>query len=119
MGVEHGDMVFGNDIWYRGRLGAEELYMHSSALIAGIAVATPTAVYVAPPVQPAVVQPNNVQQPSSNVQSAPSRSWDCSGNIYNCDSFGSDADLSSYFNSCPGDPSELDRDGDGRPCELD
>ncbi len=43
--------------------------------------------------------------------------WNCLGNIYNCDSFTSCADVMSYWNACPGDPSRLDGDHDGRPCE--
>jgi micrococcal nuclease len=43
--------------------------------------------------------------------------WNCVGNIYNCDDFSSCAEVMSYWNACPGDPSRLDGDHDGRPCE--
>lgn len=57
------------------------------------------------PIQPPVSQP---QQPT----------WSCSGNIYNCSDFaGRCTELYSYFAACPGDPSDLDRDQDGKPCE--
>jgi len=44
-------------------------------------------------------------------------SWDCVGNIYNCDGFSSCEEVKSYWETCPGDPSRLDGDHDGRPCE--
>ena len=37
--------------------------------------------------------------------------------LYNCPDFASCTELRSYFNACPGDPSDLDHDGNGRPCE--
>jgi endonuclease YncB( thermonuclease family) len=49
--------------------------------------------------------------------STPGVSWNCMGNIYNCDDFSSCAEVMSYWNACPGDPSRLDGDHDGRPCE--
>ena len=43
--------------------------------------------------------------------------WNCSGNLYNCGAFSSCAQVMSYWSVCPGDPSRLDGDHDGRPCE--
>ena len=43
--------------------------------------------------------------------------WNCSGNVYNCSDFSSCAEVMSYWNACPGDPSRLDGDNDGIPCE--
>jgi endonuclease YncB( thermonuclease family) len=43
--------------------------------------------------------------------------WNCIGNIYNCSDFSSCGEVMSYWNACPGDPSRLDGDHDGRPCE--
>ena len=43
--------------------------------------------------------------------------WNCSGNLYNCGAFSSCAQVMSYWSACPGDPSRLDGDHDGRPCE--
>jgi len=42
---------------------------------------------------------------------------DCAGNIYDCGDFSSCDEVMSYWNACPGDPSRLDGDQDGRPCE--
>lgn len=58
-------------------------------------------------------------QPSSSSSSSSSNQtqWNCSGNRYNCDDFSSCSAISSYWNSCPGDPSMLDGDNDGIPCE--
>lgn len=44
--------------------------------------------------------------------------WDCGGDIYNCGDFIKDAELLDYWKTCVGDPSRLDRDNDGKPCEL-
>jgi len=46
-----------------------------------------------------------------------STTWNCSGNIYNCSDFSSCEQVMSYWNACPGDPSRLDGDNDGTPCE--
>jgi micrococcal nuclease len=43
--------------------------------------------------------------------------WNCVGNLYNCDDFSSCEEVMSYWETCPGDPSRLDGDHDGRPCE--
>jgi micrococcal nuclease len=43
--------------------------------------------------------------------------WNCNGNLYNCDDFSSCAQVMSYWKACPGDPSRLDGDHDGVPCE--
>jgi len=43
--------------------------------------------------------------------------WNCHGNLYNCGDFSSCAQVMSYWNACPGDPSRLDGDRDGVPCE--
>lgn len=46
-----------------------------------------------------------------------STTWNCSGNLYNCSDFSSCEQVMSYWNACPGDPSWLDGDNDGIPCE--
>lgn len=48
----------------------------------------------------------------------PGAAWNCVGNIYNCSDFSSCAPVMSYWNACPGDPSRLDGDNDGIPCEV-
>jgi len=48
----------------------------------------------------------------------PGATWNCVGNIYNCSDFSSCAEVMSYWNACPGDPSRLDGDNDGIPCEV-
>jgi len=51
--------------------------------------------------------------PTPTVGSA----WNCHGNLYNCGDFSSCAQVMSYWHACPGDPSRLDGDHDGVPCE--
>jgi len=48
----------------------------------------------------------------------PTAEWDCNGNLYNCGDFSSCEEVMSYWHACPGDPSQLDNDHDGRPCET-
>ncbi|MEM9952998.1 MAG: excalibur calcium-binding domain-containing protein [Chloroflexota bacterium] len=64
-------------------------------------------------------RPRPTSRPSSsnNGDNQSQIQWSCSGNIYNCDSFSSCGEMRSYFNACAGDPSELDADNDGIPCE--
>lgn len=70
--------------------------------------------------QPTMVAstPTSPQPETPTVSPAsPEPSWDCGGDLYNCGDFSSCQELMSYWNACPGDPSQLDEDGDGQPCE--
>jgi hypothetical protein len=94
---------------YRGQLG----YVHSSLL-----QRTQPVIATAAPVT------NNNSGGSSNGNTIQATNppvsqpqWSCTGDIYNCDSFATCSEMSSYFNSCPGDPSNLDGNNDGRACE--
>jgi micrococcal nuclease len=57
--------------------------------------------------------------PTAPMPSMPSATpaRNCVGNRYNCDHFKSCEELMSYWNACPGDPSQLDGNHDGKPCE--
>lgn len=97
--VEDGDMIDGVTIWYRVEYRDDTMYVHSLSVnllddALGNAEATemPEVLALTP-------------------------QWDCSRDIYNCSSFDNRVTLMSYFNACPSDPSRLDRDGDGVPCE--
>lgn len=98
--VIDGQDVAGNRLWYQISYFNQVGYV--SAAMVGIASAQP----VAPVGQ--VVEPISV---------APAVQWVCQGNLYDCSDFGSREELMSYFNACPGDPSRMDGDGDGIPCE--
>jgi len=56
-------------------------------------------------------------QPAQPTQQPAASTWSCGGNLYNCGDFGSCGQVMSYWNACPGDPSDLDGNDDGRPCE--
>jgi len=104
IGYEQGESYKGSDIWRIVDYNGQRLYVHSS--LVAVNAPQPTAA----PVQ--------VVYPTSAPVSVPVQQvWNCTGDIYNCNSFSSRADLMSYFNSCPGDPSDLDHDGNGIPCE--
>lgn len=98
--VIDGQDVAGNRLWYQISYFDQVGYV--SAAMVGIASQQP----VAPIGQ--VVEPISV---------APVSQWNCVGNLYNCSDFGSREEVMSYFNACPGDPSQMDGDGDGIPCE--
>jgi len=96
----------GNDIWRQTILDGREVYIHSAFL--SVTAPTPT--------------PFVIQQPISTPPPAPMtqpRQWICVGDLYNCrfSDFSSEAEMLDYFNSCPGDPSDLDRNDNGIPCE--
>lgn len=99
-GVTEGEEVtVGNGLWYRVQYGGMAAYVYSELV-------TREAPAQSAPVQSIPVQP---VQPASQ--------WSCGGDSYNCSDFSSRAELMSYFNACPGDPSRLDNNNDGVPCE--
>jgi len=69
-------------------------------------LSTPTLTNTPPPTP---VPPTNTPSPGTG--------WDCNGDLYNCGDFSSCDKVMSYFLACPGDPSRLDGDKDGTPCE--
>lgn len=100
--IEGEEVTPGNGRWYRVQYMGRPAYVYSE-LVRQQAPA-PTA-----PAQSVPVQPLQPAQPASQ--------WNCSGDRYNCSDFSSRAELMSYFNACPGDPSKLDANNDGVPCE--
>jgi hypothetical protein len=60
---------------------------------------------------PTVSTPTTIEMPMSEGP------WDCSSNSYDCSDFSSCDVAKEYFLACPGDPSWLDEDNDGVPCE--
>ncbi len=111
------------DVGYDGLFGE----LQSQAQAAGIGVwAEPTPLpptpTLAPTVTPTLVPATaTLPAPTSTPVPPPTptagRAWNCNGNLYNCDDFSSCAEVMSYWYACPGDPSRLDGDHDGRPCE--
>ncbi len=104
-GVVSGEAVTsGNARWYRVQHGGAAAYIYSGLVAQQRDAASA-------PAQSAPVSP-------PQTQSAPvAHQWNCSGDRYNCRDFASRAELMSYFNACPGDPSRLDNNNDGVPCE--
>lgn len=100
-GGGHGGDFKGSNVWVRTNINGQMAYVHSSLVIEASLVSQPQQVQSTVPVAIVPVQ----------------QTWNCSGDIYNCTNFSSRAELMSYFNSCPGDPSDLDHDGNGDPCE--
>lgn len=99
--VIDGQDVAGNRLWYQITYFDKVGYV--SAAMVGIASEQPVAPVVVQPLEPISVAPVN--------------QWDCRGNLYDCSSFTSREQVMSYFYACPGDPSHMDGDGDGYPCE--
>ena len=75
---------------------------------------TPTNTPLPPPTPTSTPLPTPV--PPTNTPT-PGTGWDCSGDLYNCSDFDSCEKVMEYFLACPGDPSRLDGDKDGVPCE--
>lgn len=103
-----GVSVSDTTLWYHVILSdGREGYMHGELLSEIRPTRVPTRV-------PSV----NDTGSSNNVNPAPVQNqWNCSRNTYDCSSFSSCSQVMSYWNSCPNDPSSLDGDNDGRPCE--
>jgi hypothetical protein len=107
VGYVQGDAVNGNTLWRRTIYNGQEVYIHDSLLSKTAPAPTSPPNWIQPTVQPQIVQP----------APPPVSQWNCSGNHYDCSDFSSCAAMRSYWNACPGDPSNLDGDNDGRPCE--
>lgn len=63
--------------------------------------------------------PSPTSTPSPTVSPTPSATiWDnCTRDLFNCSDFSSCDEVMEYFLRCPSDPSLLDADNDGIPCE--
>lgn len=90
--------------WWRIVYGGEILYVHSAFIST-----TRPVVNSAPP-------PQN-QSPPVNQLPPPAQTFNCVGDIYNCGDFSTCQEMFDYWNTCSGDPSKLDSNNDGRPCE--
>ncbi|MDX1990954.1 MAG: SH3 domain-containing protein [bacterium] len=109
VGTARGEAVNGGpSLWYVVRWNGQTAYVYSQVVSAN-APANP-----APMVQPPAQQAPVVVQP---ISPAPAQQWVCTGDVYNCGNFQDRTTLMSYFLTCPGDPSKLDENGDGIPCE--
>src|SRR5690606_7996835 len=113
--------------WYEIVLdGGQTGFIHSSLARAG----SNPVVFAQPqqPAQPTALPANALGGGGSTTvivteaftsipPTQPGSQWTCVGDQYNCSSFGSRSEMLSYWNACPGDPSRLDSDNDGIPCE--
>jgi hypothetical protein len=104
VGQVNGVDVGGSTQWYIVLHEGEELYIHSS-----LVQSSPPAV-ANTPVQNQQLVSTPIPAPSGGQQ------WICTGDRYNCPDFNSCADITSYWNACPGDPSDLDGDDNGTYC---
>lgn len=102
--VDGHEVNAGNAVWYRVSYAARTAYVYSG---------------VVSTVAPAPVVNFQSAAPVSTPGGAVGNAWNCNGNLYNCPFFENRCgDLAAYWAACPGDPSKLDDDKDGRPCEL-
>lgn len=104
-----GDSFEQSTTWWHGTYNGQQIYVHGNFVSS-----SPPAVNPAPPQnntnnQQPVVNPPPAQQPSTQ--------WNCNGDVYNCGDFSTCAEVMSYFNTCPGDQSDLDGNENGVPCE--
>jgi cell division septation protein DedD len=102
IGETTGDSAYGSTRWYEVNWNGRRAYVHSELLSSQRPV----------PTSAPVINSNSVQNPPVSQQQ-----WSCSVD-YNCSDFNNSCEQArSYFNACPGDPSGLDNDNDGIPCD--
>lgn len=109
---ERGETIDGDNVWWVIEIDGERVYVHN-ALVSVQSNVLPSA--TRRPRHTATSAPRDTAIPVSTA--AATQTWQCTGDVYNCGSFANRNELLSYFNACPGDPSKLDQDGDGVPCE--
>lgn len=121
--IVDGERVTGsNSKWYRFSLNGQDGYVYSGLAQQQNAQA-PARAQAQPPTRSSGGAGGSgsgssaAAPPPTSAPAAPASSWVCFGDRYNCDDFSNRAELMSYWNACPGDPSRLDRDNDGIPCE--
>jgi hypothetical protein len=125
VGEAQGDTVNGSSLWYEvsfanGATG----FIHSGLARAGTPRPAPVVQQPRATTAPNQAAPTSVDNTQPNVlptipqsTAAPSSQFTCGGDFYNCSDFSNRTELMAYFNACPGDPSRLDADNDGIPCE--
>lgn len=114
LGVAEGDLVEGSVGWYFVESNNNRFFIHENSItFRGATPIVPTVDW-RQEVQP-VYYGNNSSQTNSSSSSQPQ--YSCSID-YDCDDFRTCSDAQNYFRSCSGDPSGLDGDNDGRPCEM-
>lgn len=129
IGEAQGASVNGSALWYEINLGDGSTgYVHSGLVRFGTPRPAPVVV------QPRATQQSNalavatqpagaatelpVTLPESFTSTPqPGSQFTCAGDLYNCGDFRNRTELMAYFNACPGDPSKLDGNNDGVPCE--
>lgn len=128
-GEVQGEAVSNSTIWYTFDYQGQQVFIHSSLVTDRKPSAQPPtsrpATNNSANIQPAPTNPPAVEQPTTpplvaatstpmpQVQSQ----FVCGGDLYNCGDFSNRTELMEYFNRCPGDPSRLDQNNDGVPCE--
>jgi hypothetical protein len=116
---ENGESVSGSTLWYEIRVTEGTAYVHSSLISKNkpAIVQQPAQRQSNPTVGSTSVPATNPPFSSPVSTAASEVVWSCSGDLYNCSSFNTCDEMWSYWNACPGDPSKLDNNNDGRPCE--
>lgn len=107
-GQVNGDVVTDNNgIWYRINYNGQEAYIYSGVVRRGGST----------PAQQAPLYSGGQQSAPPPPPVSSGNNWTCYGDLYNCNDFSSWNQMMDYWNACPGDPSQLDRDKNGIPCE--
>jgi hypothetical protein len=107
VGLEDGESVSGSSTWRTIVVNGREGYVHDSLM---------TTSQPRPISNPPVQHPGLISTPVPPLN-APVSNYSCVGDNYNCGDFQTCDQIRAYFATCPGDPSQLDRDRDGRYCE--
>lgn len=111
--------------WYNVRFGITRRGWIAASVVETVNEELMADVHIAVtiPAPPTTAPAVNSQPPPANEQApppAPAAVCSCSGNVYNCSSFGSHAQAQACYNYClpiAGDIHDLDRDNDGSACD--
>lgn len=112
-GFINGEIVeTGNAIWYHMRYNGREGYVYSNlvSLVRPVTGGSGSG-------NPLPTGAQNTPAPLVSTPTSSAPIWSCAGDFYNCGDFSNRTDLMNYFNACPGDPSDLDGNENGIPCE--
>ena len=115
LGIAEGELLEGSTDWYFVENNDSRFFIHENSITFRDATPIVPTVDWRQEVQPVYYGNDNTSR--TNSSSSSQNQYSCSGNQYDCSSFSSCDAVYDYFRSCPGDPSYMDGDGDGKPCE--
>lgn len=115
LGIAEGELVEGSVDWYFVESNNSRFFIHENSVTFRDATPIVPTVDWRQEVQPVYYGDENTSR--TNSSSSSQTQYSCSGNQYDCSDFSTCDAVYDYFRSCSDDPSNLDGDNDGIPCE--